>query len=54
MNFIHRHYIVLSRYIHYRDSMAIKYRISDSSTNVYRSGRSQESCPMMTVESNNY
>ena len=30
MNSIHRHYIVLSR--HYRDSMTIKYRDSDSST----------------------
>ena len=32
MNSIHRPYIVLSRYIHYRDSMTIKYRDNDSST----------------------
>ena len=32
MNSIHRHHIVLSRYIHYRDSMTRKYRDSDSST----------------------
>ena len=32
MNSIYRHYIVLSRYIHYHDTMAIKYRDTDSST----------------------
>ena len=32
MNSIHRHYIVLSRYIDYRDSMTIKYHNTDSST----------------------